>query len=301
MKRRDAIKTTALGLGAVTLGTSCQPTPSEETSSTTNTEADMPKERNIGIQLFTIPKLVDKDLKGTLQVLSDIGYKEIEFFGPYPSSVDGAKEAWEPLKGLLGLERHAFWGNTVVEVAAMLKEMGLTAPSMHADMATMREGLGKMLDNFALLETKYIALPALIEGRSNLDDYKRLAAEFNYIGEQMSKYRIKFMYHNHGYEHIEMDGQIPMNYLLENTDPKYVQFELDIFWMAAAGADPVEYLKAYPNRFKALHIKDAAEKFRFSGDGGSPEGCRAVDLLFVVDRSESMAEEQTNLLASVPK
>ncbi len=62
-----------------------------------------------------------------------------------------------------------------------------------------------------------------------------------------------------------------MHLLLKNTDKEYVRFELDIFWMKAAGADPVEFLNAYPGRFKLMHLKDAAEEVRFSGDGGTPD------------------------------
>ena len=87
----------------------------------------------------------------------------------------------------------------------------------------------------------------------------------------MSKYGMSFVYHNHGYEHIEMGGEIPMDFLIQNTNPDYVQFELDIFWMSAAGANPIEFLKKYPNRFKLLHLKDSSEHFTFNGDGGSPD------------------------------
>jgi sugar phosphate isomerase/epimerase len=62
-----------------------------------------------------------------------------------------------------------------------------------------------------------------------------------------------------------------MDTLLTQTDAKKVKFELDIFWMTAAGANPIEYLNKYPGRFKLIHLKDASEPIRFSGDGGSPE------------------------------
>jgi sugar phosphate isomerase/epimerase len=69
---------------------------------------------------------------------------------------------------------------------------------------------------------------------------------------------------------------MPMDILLKNTDPKYVTFELDIFWMQAAGASPIEYLQKYPGRFKLMHVKDATEKVRFSGDGSTPDQWMAV-------------------------
>ena len=87
----------------------------------------------------------------------------------------------------------------------------------------------------------------------------------------MSQYGITFVYHNHGYEQAAKDGRILMDVLLSETDRDKVKFELDIFWMIAAGANPVNYLNKYPGRFKLLHIKDATEQVRFSGDGGTPD------------------------------
>lgn len=121
------------------------------------------------------------------------------------------------------------------------------------------------------LNTKYLVLPAIQEEKSTLDNYKRFADAFNGFGEKMAKYGIQFVYHNHGYEHMEMDGEIPMDYLLEQTNSDHVKFELDIFWMQAAGANPIDYLKKYPNSYKLLHVKDAAKEFRFSGDGQTRE------------------------------
>lgn len=239
--------------------------------------SDLKNKTALGVQLFSIPHLVDKDLKGTLKLISEIGYKEIEFFGPYSFSAETTINRWEGLKKQLGLNRNAFYGYSVPETAKLLKEYGLKATSIHADLTTMRTNMNQMLEAVAPLGTKYIALPALEgEERKTLDDYKKRVAEFNQLGEQMSEYGISFVYHNHGFEHAEMEGVVPMHYLLQHTDPKYVKFELDIFWMSAAGGEPIEFLKAYPNRFKLMHLKDAREPVRFKGDGGTPDQWMAV-------------------------
>lgn len=253
----------------------------------------------LGVQLFTIPKMVDTDFVGTLSLLSEIGYKEVEFFGPYPFSAEETKAQWNQMKHMMGLSNDAFYGHSVSEVATLLKERNLTAPSMHTDLISLQKKLDEMLDLVAPLAPRYLVIPALMEGRSSLDDYKKLVEEFNRFGEKMAPYNMKFVYHNHGYEHIEMEGEIPMDYLLTHTDPKYVDFELDIFWMSAAGADPVTYLKKYPNRYKLLHLKDASEKFRFAGDGGTPDQWMAGfskmidpgDGVLAVDEIIKVAEE----------
>jgi sugar phosphate isomerase/epimerase len=234
--------------------------------------AEAVKKPGFGVQLFTIPSLVDTDMKGALRLLAGIGYKEVEFFGPYPFSDPETIERWKQLAGMLGLKRNAFYGYTVQETAGILKEAGLKCNSIHLDLPTFRRQMDSFLKAVGPLGIRYAALPALWEDeRKTLDDYKRRAEEFNAIGKRMKKEGITFVYHNHGFEHAEKEGEIPMIFLLNNTDKAYVQFELDIFWMKVAGADPIEFLNAYPGRFKLMHLKDAAVEVRFAGDGGSPD------------------------------
>ncbi|TAI47745.1 sugar phosphate isomerase/epimerase family protein [Flagellimonas allohymeniacidonis] len=265
MKRREALKNTMFGVSALALASSF--TKFNDLMISQNLEEKIA----LGVQLFTVPKMVDKDFKGTLQLISELGYKEVELFGPYPFSAQEAKDAWNQFKPMLGLENDAFYGYSIEETAQLLKDSGLSVPSMHTDFITLRKELDKMLDEVAKLEIKYLVLPAIQEEKNTLDHYKRFVEEFNGFGEKMSPYGIQFVYHNHGYEHVERDGKIPMHYLLQNTNSDYVKFELDIFWMQAAGADPIQFLKDYPTHYKMLHLKDASQEFRFSGDGGSPE------------------------------
>src|SRR5690606_31904073 len=223
----------------------------------------------VGIQLFTIPSLVSADFKGTMKKLSDLGYREIEFFGPYDFSAEETQAGWKQIAGMLGIKQNAFYGHSVPEVKAILKDNGLTTPSVHLDLLTMRTNIEAAAEALASLGTRYVAIPA-IANPDDRSDYDRLADEFNRFGEAFAKHGVTFLYHNHGYEHIEKEGKTLMDTLLTQTDSKNVKFELDIFWMTAAGADPVAYLNKYPGRFKLMHIKDASEPVRFSGDGGDP-------------------------------
>jgi sugar phosphate isomerase/epimerase len=87
---------------------------------------------------------------------------------------------------------------------------------------------------------------------------------------RMEEGGLTLLYHNHGYGLGDMEGEVPFELLLERTDPNVVAMEMDVYWMVAGGADPVEYLSAYPDHFQLLHIKDMAEEVRFSGDGETP-------------------------------
>lgn len=236
------------------------------------------KKKTLGVQLFTLPQMASEDLKGTLKLISDIGYKEVEFFGPYSFSSKETIEFWKPIAAQLGIKQNAFYGYSLTEVKKMLDDFDLKAHSVHLDLNTMRHSLAPAMEALSSLGVKFAAVPALNnqEERRTLDDFKKLADEFNALGKQMSSYGLTFVYHNHGYEHWSHEGETPMHILLKNTDPKFVAFEMDIFWMKAGGAEPVEFLKNYPGRFKLLHIKDAAEQVRFSGDGGTPDQWMAL-------------------------
>ena len=226
------------------------------------------RKRAVGIQLFTIPAMVAENFKGTLTKLANIGYKEIEFFGPYDFSAKETIEGWNQFAASLGITKNAFYGYKPSEVKSMLKDLGLTTPSVHLDLQTMRTNLEPAAENLADLGTKYVVIPA-IANPADRSDFNKLADEFSAFGEALAKYDLTFVYHNHGYEHTAKEGKTLMDTLLTQTDARKVKFELDIFWMTAAGASPVEYLNKYPGRFKLLHLKDASEPVRFSGDGGS--------------------------------
>ena len=226
------------------------------------------KKKAVGIQLFTIPAMVAADFKGTLEKLASIGYKEIEFFGPYKFSAKETIDGWNKFAPTLGITKSAFYGYTPADVKKLLKDLGLSTPSVHLDLQTMRTNMGPAIGGLTSLGTKYVAIPAIADPKER-SDFNKLADEFNTFGEQLSKAGLTFVYHNHGYEHVEKEGRTLMDTLLSQTDSVNVKFELDIFWMTAAGASPIDYLTKYPGRFKLLHLKDASEPIRFSGDGGS--------------------------------
>jgi sugar phosphate isomerase/epimerase len=231
------------------------------------------KKRTLGVQLFTMPKMVSSDLRGTLQLISKTGYKEIEFFGPYEFSAKETIDAWKPTANFLGMQQNAFYGYPVTEVKNMLDDLDLNAPSAHSDLLTLQKNLEPAMKAFQQLGVKHVVIPTLPQQKEKrtLADYEKLAAEFNALGQRMMEYGIRLGYHNHGYEHSVLEGKIPMEVLLNNTDARWVSFEMDIFWLTAGGADPIDFLQRFPNRFKMMHVKSATEPIRFSGDGSTPD------------------------------
>lgn len=232
--------------------------------------AALKKENKLGIQLFSIPKMLSEDFLGGIKMLSGMGYKELELFGPFPFSAESAKKGWEAAGKMLGFSGSGYYGKTAKEIKKILDDHGLSSPGTHTDLDTLENNMGALGEASAILGHKYVTLPAIPDTRrKNLDDYKKMADTFNKIGAEAKKNGVKLGYHNHGYGIKPMEGQIPLEIILKNTDPNLVFFEMDIFWTTAGGADPIELLSKYPNRYKMLHLKDMKEKRQFAGDGGT--------------------------------
>jgi len=103
----------------------------------------------------------------------------------------------------------------------------------------------------------YVILPMYMWS----DDVEVLKAEcdlLNKVGEEANKRGLKFGYHNHSMEFAAVPGSdlLLEDFLIANTDPDKVLFQMDVFWTVAGGQDPVAYLQKYPDRIKVLHIKD---------------------------------------------
>jgi len=188
----------------------------------------------IGLQLFTVRDLLERDFEGTLAGIAGLGYRQVEFAGIVGPS---------PRQALSVLKRH-----------------GLVAPSSHAGSYEQLESqLPRILQDANERDQKFIVCGFLDESRRrSLDDWKRVCQTFNSIGERAKKAGLGFAYHNHDFEFMPMDGQIPYDIVLAETDPGLVKMEIDLYWMAKAKRDPVAYFQRYPARFPLVHIKDMA-------------------------------------------
>jgi sugar phosphate isomerase/epimerase len=255
MKRRQFIKTSAVSAAGMLL------------AGQTFSSSKMDPLKKIGLQLFTVPKLLEKDFEGTLKKLSEMGFKELEFYGPFPFSATEAIDRWKSVTPSLGFSGSGYFGKTAKETKAILDRYGLSSPSMHADLTTLKTKMGEVAEAAHLLGQEYVIIPSS-PTRTSLDDYKKDADEFNEVGASAQKNGLKFGYHNHGNGLHAMNGTVPMNMIIEKTDPKLVFFEMDIYWTTAGGIDPASYFEKYPGRYRLMHIKDMKEQKRFSGDGG---------------------------------
>ena len=195
-----------------------------------------PKLPAIGIQLYMIKEDMEKDAIGTLAAIGKMGYSQIESYGG---------------------NKGVFWGMSNKAFNSLAKENGLTLVSSH--FAGDSEGYEKLAAEAAEIGMKYLIYPWKGPQKS-IDDFKRIADEFNHYGTICKKNGLRFAYHPHDYPYKPVDGQLPINVLLDNTDTDLVDFQMDFYYTLTEGQDPEAYIKKYAPRFRLCHMRDVLKE-----------------------------------------
>jgi sugar phosphate isomerase/epimerase len=179
----------------------------------------------------------------TLKLVASIGYTELEFAG--------------------------YFGHSPKALREIIDGEGLTAPATHILLDALDKEFESSIETALVMGHKYVVVPYLSEEQrgTGIDTYKRLAEKFNVFGERCSKAGLKFAYHNHAFEFDNVDGQIPYDVLLAETDPQHVWMELDLYWVTKAQLDPVTYFRNHAGRFPLWHVKDMDETGGFADVG----------------------------------
>jgi sugar phosphate isomerase/epimerase len=185
----------------------------------------------VGLQLYSLRAQIPKDVDGTLAEVHAWGVKYVELAGTY--------------------------GMTPEQFKAKLTDHGLDAVSGHFSFEQWSQD-----PEAVLLQARDLGLVevgcAWIPHSGNFDEATcRHAAEvFNRAGKLAAKHHMHFFYHTHGYEFQPYHHGTLFDLLMEATNPEQVKFEMDIFWIAHAGQDPVHLLWKYPFRWELMHLKD---------------------------------------------
>jgi sugar phosphate isomerase/epimerase len=198
--------------------------------------------QKIGLQLYTLRNEMGKDAKGTLAKVAAQGYKTVETFG-YGNG--------------------KWFGMNAAELRAELKSLGLTTPSGHTFPASVflqngwEEKWKPAVADAKAVGQEYIVIPWMEEQyRTDINNFKKMAAVLNKAAEICKQAGIKLAYHNHDFEFAPLAGTNGFDVLLKETDPKLVFFEMDIYWVSKAGKDPLAFFSKYPGRFAMWHVKD---------------------------------------------
>lgn len=195
----------------------------------------------VGLQLYTVRGEMKKDFEGTIAKVAQTGYKEVEFAG--------------------------YFDHTPQQVRAILDKNGLTSPACHVKYSVLGDQWPGVLEAAHTVGHQYIVCPWIDDAiRAKPEGWKQAADTFNRAAEAAKKAGLQFAYHNHNFEFIKVDGKYAYDILLESTDPKLVQMEMDLCWMTIAGQDPLKYFAKYPGRFPLVHVKDVS-KIPTSADG----------------------------------
>lgn len=195
---------------------------------------------SFGLQLYTLRDDLPKDPKGVLKQIASFGYKQIE--------------GYESDKGI-------FWGMSNTDFKKYMDDLGLNYVSTHCD---INKDFEKKAAQAAAIGMKYLICP-YIGPQKSLDDYKKVADQFNQRGEICRKNGIRFAYHNHDYSFKLVDGQYPQDVMMNNTDASLVDYEMDIYWVVTGGQDVEAWLKKHKNRFRLCHVKDRTKGATESG------------------------------------
>lgn len=209
-----------------------------------------------GLALYTVRNAMGSDAKTTLQAVADAGYKNIEAAG----YADGK-----------------FYNMTPKDFKNLLNQLGLEPISTHQGSVTL-DNADAMMADVKAAGFKYFVIPVPPMGLFKVDPDTRtmgmtggvanLAEILDALGKKCKAAGLKLLYHNHDFEFIkDADGIVPIDYLLEHCNPENVNFQMDLYWVTKAGADPVAYFEKYPGRFKIWHVKDMDEEGRFAPVG----------------------------------
>ncbi len=185
-----------------------------------------------GVQLYSFRDEMAKDALGTLEQIAAIGIKKIEsarsgkghYYGLSPKAMKDACEA-----------------------------LGMKLISGHVALNNKFE---KTMEEAVASGQEYVICSSMPTSGQTVDNYKKVADQFNKAGEACKKLGLKFGYHNHEYEFESENGQILYDVLLDNTQADLVHMELDLGWVIIAQKDPLDYFKNYPGRFPLWHLKD---------------------------------------------
>jgi sugar phosphate isomerase/epimerase len=249
MKRRDLLRGAAGALAACAAPVGFLVSSAARAQRCTN--------RTAGVQLFTVRDPLQRDARGTLAALRDIGIEEAEAYG---LDAIGAT-------GLFGLP--------LAELRKTLGELGIRVPTAHIGGALTSNEAAARAANALGIETLIVALPSEFSGPSgmvgarSIEQLDRLADRLTAAARELRTHGLRFGYHNHHVEFLDVDGEVPFEYLMANTDRELVQIELDIGWLAVAGVDPHEYLRRYRGRVLACHLKDYAPERGRAPDGSA--------------------------------
>ncbi|WP_114749655.1 sugar phosphate isomerase/epimerase family protein [Pleomorphovibrio marinus] len=200
-----------------------------------------------GMVSYTYRDSFSKDVAATLDTLQAMGVKDMEFSN--------------------------LFGKTAQELRKLLDERDMFCSSFGVGYPDLVNKTHEVAENAKTLGAKFVRVAWIPhEAPFGLSDAKQAIVDFNKAGKMLKEeHDLTFCYHNHGYEFHPHENGTLFDYMMEQTDPEYVSYEIDILWTFFPGEDPVALINKYPDRFKLMHLKDLKKGVEGDMSGGTPK------------------------------
>ncbi len=242
-----------------------------------------------GIQTYTFRRSIGTDPAKVLDTIKMMGFTEIEGGGGRMPPKDFKK---------------------------LCDERGISIPSTGAAYEDLVNKIDSVVWRAKTLGAKYV-MCAWIPHKDNVltfENAKKAVEDFNRAGKILKENGLTFCYHAHGYEFQPYENGTLLDYIFKNTNPEYVSFQMDIFWMQFGGGDPVALLKKYGNRWKLMHIKDMRKGINKDLTGGTSTendvalGTGQLDIPAILKEAKRVGikhyfieDESSNITTQVPQ
>jgi sugar phosphate isomerase/epimerase len=185
----------------------------------------------LGLQLYSLREQFAKDVPGTLKLVRDFGFRDVELAGTY--------------------------GKSPEEFRALLDANGLKAVAGHFSYERFRDDPEGVAKEAKTLGLKYAGLAWIPHtGPFTEATARETVKTFNRVGEALARQGIRFYYHNHGYEFVPHGNGTLFDLLVTQTKPEFVSFQMDVMWTVFPGQDPVKLMEKYGSRWALMHVKD---------------------------------------------
>jgi sugar phosphate isomerase/epimerase len=204
--------------------------------------------QEIGLQLYSLRNEFKSEVPETIAKIKSWGIKEVEGGSTY--------------------------GMTMEWFQKLLKQNDIRVVSVGADFNELAESPQKAIETAKAFGAKYVVTFWIPHNGDTftIEETRKAVEVFNKAGKILSDSGLSLCYHPHGYEFRPYEKGTLFDYLVKNTNPKYVNFEMDVFWVKHPGQDPVALLNKYPKRFLLMHLKD-----RKPGTEGNQNGHADVE------------------------
>jgi sugar phosphate isomerase/epimerase len=199
--------------------------------------------QEIGLELYSLRNQFAKDAPGTMAKVRKMGFTDVEMSGTY--------------------------GLAFPEFIKILAQNEINVVSYGVEFERLKNFPQTLVDEARSYGAKFVVVFWIPHDGDNFtaEDVDNAAAVFNAAGKLMARYGLLLCYHPHGYEFKPYKDGTLFDYMMEKFDSRFVQFEMDVYWIKQAGQDPLAVLKKYPNRFVLMHLKDRKKGTRNSDNG----------------------------------